>query len=496
MKYVKTFEEFINEKYNVDEAKKESPSPREYKHISGKENKIKLAIKDVEKTARLKINRGKEPEYEQLSLNKIMLSKVLGREKLGKEHVKAWKKLMKEYDLKESFVNEGAYSLLNFFQEMQSFDAAGVTTDDIKRASEPKNIKKTEKNNRELKSLLRDWSNGTYDEDPDALVRELRYLLESEDVNESFNKKSAMKAMSKFDDAILRTKDGDEYLIYNPDNGNDDNTADWKANGVMGYPEGEAEGDGTLIKYSDIKSILNEDVNEKSSADNALLQKMFKALKRSKNFKSVKMGKPYDQDDWDGATINIVSKLKGEDDRHKDDFDEFEIGIDIDGGIVMIYEPSGNDTEIESVADVMTLTRANEGYVSEGTTPTFKRLIKMAKSNGIETVDELDDLIQDEFSDAEPFISGADYEIAKKKLRLTESSTLKTYEEFINEAKVMSKKDIDKLVKELVADGRHGDDAAFDIADGILFDEEGLEAGIKKHYRVSDVQGWLADRIA
>jgi hypothetical protein len=62
--------------------------------------------------------------------------------------------------------------------------------------------------------------------------------------------------------------------------------------------------------------------------------------------------------------------------------------------------------------------------------------------------------------------------------------------------KVMSKKAIDKLVKELVSDGRHGDDAAFDIADGILYDEEGLAAGIKKHFNVSDAQGWLADRIA
>jgi hypothetical protein len=73
---------------------------------------------------------------------------------------------------------------------------------------------------------------------------------------------------------------------------------------------------------------------------------------------------------------------------------------------------------------------------------------------------------------------------------------IKNYKEFINEAKVMSKKDIQKLVKDLVSDGRHGDDAAFDIADGVLYDEEGLEAGIRKHFGVGDPQGWLADRIA
>ena len=84
----------------------ESVNEAEFKHISGRENKIKLAIKDVEKQARLKANRDKPLEYAQLSLNKIMLSKVLGREELGKEHQGAWEKLKKEYNLNES-VNEG-----------------------------------------------------------------------------------------------------------------------------------------------------------------------------------------------------------------------------------------------------------------------------------------------------------------------------------------------------------------------------------------------------
>tara|TARA_R110000744_G_scaffold371148_1_gene481996 strand:+ start:556 stop:1167 length:612 start_codon:yes stop_codon:yes gene_type:complete len=73
----------------------------EFKHINSGENKIKLAIKDVEKKFRLKANRDNPPEYDQLSLNKIMLSKVLGREILGKEHQEAWEKLKKEYELKE-----------------------------------------------------------------------------------------------------------------------------------------------------------------------------------------------------------------------------------------------------------------------------------------------------------------------------------------------------------------------------------------------------------
>jgi hypothetical protein len=77
---------------------------------------------------------------------------------------------------------------------------------------------------------------------------------------------------------------------------------------------------------------------------------------------------------------------------------------------------------------------------------------------------------------------------------------IRTFNEFVNEnlneAKVMSKKAILKLLKELVSDGRHPDDQAFDIADGIFYSEEGLEDGIRKHFGVRDPQGWLANKIS
>lgn len=59
--------------------------------------------------------------------------------------------------------------------------------------------------------------------------------------------------------------------------------------------------------------------------------------------------------------------------------------------------------------------------INEGTTPMFKKLIKKAKELGIETADELRDLIADMPSDGYNFISGADYEIAKKRLKIKES---------------------------------------------------------------------------
>lgn len=61
---------------------------------------------------------------------------------------------------------------------------------------------------------------------------------------------------------------------------------------------------------------------------------------------------------------------------------------------------------------------------------------------------------------------------------------------------MMSKEKIEELVFELTLDGPIGDTEAFDIADCILFDENGLEEGIKEHYNVIDAQGWLANKIA
>jgi|LakMenE01Jun11ns_1017448.scaffolds.fasta_scaffold8969286_2 hypothetical protein len=57
--------------------------------------------------------------------------------------------------------------------------------------------------------------------------------------------------------------------------------------------------------------------------------------------------------------------------------------------------------------------------LNEGTTPHYKRLIKRAKEEGISTDSELYDLISDEFPDDQ--ITGADYEEARKVLKITES---------------------------------------------------------------------------
>jgi hypothetical protein len=139
-KEASSFKDFLKDVFDIDAYKKHKGkkgvidflrvffqgaiNEAEFKHINKDEHKIKLAIKDVEKKSRLKVNRDKDPEYEQLSLNKIMLSKVLGRERLGKEHIAAWEKLKKEYELTESvnerFKHNDMYAMLDIAAQYSS----------------------------------------------------------------------------------------------------------------------------------------------------------------------------------------------------------------------------------------------------------------------------------------------------------------------------------------------------------------------------------------
>jgi len=70
------------------------------------------------------------------------------------------------------------------------------------------------------------------------------------------------------------------------------------------------------------------------------------------------------------------------------------------------------------------------------------------------------------------------------------------FETKIKQTDMMNKKQIEKLVNELTSDGPIGNAEAFDIADCILYDEDGLKEGIQKHFGASDAQGWLANKIA
>ena len=122
-------------------------------------------------------------------------------------------------------------------------------------------------------------------------------------VNEAkFDKKKLMKAMKK-DDGIIQLGNGDEFTIYNPDNGNDENTAMWNDKVIFALDQ---DGEEHEVKYSDIVSYNESEVNEaeiKSDEEfteyaNTVLQKAF--------------GEDFDEAKAKEAIDGILSKSDGD----------------------------------------------------------------------------------------------------------------------------------------------------------------------------------------
>ncbi len=89
-----------------------------------------------------------------------------------------------------------------------------------------------------------------------------------ESVNEAkFTKKSLMRAM-KTDDGIIQLGNGKEYVIYNPNNGNDDNADMWQDKVIFGLDQDGGEHE---IEYSDIVSFKESEVNEATDMNDPVL---------------------------------------------------------------------------------------------------------------------------------------------------------------------------------------------------------------------------------
>ena len=87
----------------------------------------------------------------------------------------------------------------------------------------------------------------------------MKHIKTFNSINEAkFNKKKLMKAMKK-DDGMIQLGNGEEYIIYNPNNGNDDNTDMWKDKVIFGLDQ---DGEEHEIEYSDIVSYNESTINE------------------------------------------------------------------------------------------------------------------------------------------------------------------------------------------------------------------------------------------
>lgn len=99
-----------------------------------------------------------------------------------------------------------------------------------------------------------------------------------------FNKKKLMKVMKR-DDGFIQLGNGQEYIIYNPNNNNSDNTDMWQDDVIFALDQ---DGEEHEIKYSDIVS-YNESrkINLKASHLS------------SEEYQKAKKLKDFDKEDWE-----------------------------------------------------------------------------------------------------------------------------------------------------------------------------------------------------
>ena len=114
-------------------------------------------------------------------------------------------------------------------------------------------------------------------------VEFLQSLFESVVNEKSYNKKSLMKAM-KADDGMIQLGNGEEYIIYAYDNGNDDNDAMWGDDTIFALDQ---DGEEHEIKYSDIVSYNESAVTENYEvifSDGIVQGKKFKREQQALDF--------------------------------------------------------------------------------------------------------------------------------------------------------------------------------------------------------------------
>ena len=114
--------------------------------------------------------------------------------------------------------------------------------------------------------------------------KDIGSAFESTITEGKFNKRSLMRAMKK-DDGFIQLGNGQEYVIYNPNNGNDDNTDMWQDKVIFGLDQ---DGEEHEIEYSDIVS-YNEGRKINLKQDHL----------SSEEYQMAKKLKAFDKEDWE-----------------------------------------------------------------------------------------------------------------------------------------------------------------------------------------------------
>ena len=132
-----------------------------------------------------------------------------------------------------------------------------------------------------------------------------------ESVNEAkFTKRSLMKAMKK-DDGMIQLGNGQEYVIYNPNNGNDDNADMWQDKVIFGLDQ---DGEEHEIEYSDI---VRYDESRKINLKQDHLS--------SEEYQKAKKLKAFNKEDWEWNSKSGLYDKIGESEINERKFDNIDV---------------------------------------------------------------------------------------------------------------------------------------------------------------------------
>jgi len=121
-----------------------------------------------------------------------------------------------------------------------------------------------------------------------------------------FDKKKLLKMIKGKDDLLITTKNGDEFILYEPNNGNDENTAYWNSDKfVVGVVPND--GDEVNIQYDEITSVKESKINEGEvdlyNSIEAELTQIFAKL--------TELAKKTTDSKWKKAIDGIISGFEG-----------------------------------------------------------------------------------------------------------------------------------------------------------------------------------------
>ena len=208
--------------------------------------------------------------------------------------------------------------------------------------------------------VVKFWGDGSYLDNVSKRDSKLaaKKLEESVVTEAKFDKKSLMKAMKK-DDAMILVK-GKEYIIYNPNNGNDDNTAMWGDQTIFALDQ---DGEEHEFKYSEIERFSESVVNEAFSrmSKEAVEGELYAATNALKTYYDwLKAG----NDSGKGESLDhIISLLK----KCKKSIKRFNSKEEVEG---TLYESATSQLADEEKFELYTATLKNKTATLKATTTT------------------------------------------------------------------------------------------------------------------------------